>query len=87
MLHTYEQVFVVPCGLPPLRSHNHAIPLVHGSNPIKVKSYWYPFSQKQQIEKMIQEMLQEGIIVPSNSIFFISNYIGEKERRHVEILQ
>ena len=69
LLHTYQQVFAVPCGLPPPRSQNHSIPLVHGSNPIKVKPYRYPFSQKQQIEKMVQEMLHEGIIVPNNSPF------------------
>nr|KYP49955.1 hypothetical protein KK1_028266 [Cajanus cajan] len=50
LLHTYHQVFDLPCGLPSPRSHNHVIPLVHGSNPIKVKPYSYPFSQKQQIE-------------------------------------
>ena len=62
-------MFDVPSALPPPRSHNHAIPLIQGANPVKVKSYRYPFSQKQQIEKMVQDMLQEGIIVPSNSPF------------------
>jgi len=69
LLHTYQQVFDVPSALPPPRSHNHAIPLIHGANLVKVKSYRYPFSQKLQIEKMVQDMLQEGIIVPSNSPF------------------
>nr|KYP41284.1 Transposon Ty3-G Gag-Pol polyprotein [Cajanus cajan] len=36
---------------------------------LPLKPYRYPFSQKQQIEKMVHEMLQEGIIVPSNSPF------------------
>ena len=62
-------MFDVPSALPPPRSHNHVIPLIHGANPVKVKSYRHPFSQKQQIEKMVQDMLQEGIIVPSNSPF------------------
>jgi len=69
LLHTYQQVFDVPSALPPHRSHNLAIPLIHGVNPVKVKPYRYPFSQKQQIEEMVQDILEEGSIVPSNSPF------------------
>ena len=61
LLHTYSEIFDKPKGLPPPRSHTHAIPLLQGSNPVKVRPYRYPFSQKQQIETMIQEMLQTGI--------------------------
>jgi len=50
LLQTYQDVFSVPSGLPPTRSHNHSIPLLHGADPIKVKPYRYPLSQKQQIE-------------------------------------
>jgi len=69
LLHTYRQVFDVPIGLPPPRMHDHSIPLLEGSNPVKVKPYRYPHSQKAQIELMIQEMLNEGLIQPSTSPF------------------
>jgi len=69
LLHTYQQVFAVPKGLPPHRSQNHAIPLMNGTGPVKVRPYRYPHSQKLQIEKMIQDMLEEGLIVPSTSPF------------------
>jgi len=69
LLYTYRAVFDTPMGLPPQRKQNHAIPLKEGSNPVKVKPYRYPHSQKEQIEKMVIEMLDQGIIQPSNSPF------------------
>ncbi|PNX72875.1 retrotransposon-related protein [Trifolium pratense] len=70
LLHTYAQVFTVPTSLPPQRTQDHPIPLLQPwSGPIKVKPYRYPHTQKEQIEKMVQEMLDQGIIQPSNSPF------------------
>jgi len=65
LLQTYKQVFDVSIGLPPPRLHDLSIPLLEGSHPVKVKLNQYPHSQKAQIEKMIQEMLNEGPIQPS----------------------
>ncbi|MCH93845.1 hypothetical protein A2U01_0014798, partial [Trifolium medium] len=45
------------------------VTLSEGSSPVKVKPYRYPHSQKEQIEIMIQEMLQQGIIHNSTSPF------------------
>ncbi|WVZ08097.1 hypothetical protein V8G54_021443 [Vigna mungo] len=69
LLNNYKVVFSVPSGLPPSRSQNHFIPLLQGSEPVKVRPYRYPHSQKQQIEIMVQHMLKEGLIVPSTSPF------------------
>jgi len=69
LLHTYKDVFEVSRGLPPNRSHDHNIPLLPNAKPVKVKPYRYPHSQKEQIEKMVTEMLMEGLITPSNSPF------------------
>ncbi|XP_050915075.1 uncharacterized protein LOC127130039 [Lathyrus oleraceus] len=69
LLLKYSMVFNPPTGLPPKRTQDHAIPLVKGSNPVKVKPYRYAHSQKSQIEKMVMEMLQQGIIQPSSSPF------------------
>jgi len=69
LMHTYHDVFVVPMGLPPSRSNDHCIPLIKGVDSVKVRPYRYPHSQKEEIEKMVSEMLQEGIIVPGTSPF------------------
>ncbi|GAU45358.1 hypothetical protein TSUD_239070 [Trifolium subterraneum] len=69
LLHTYRKVFQTPSGLPPPREHNHEIHLKEGTKPVKVKPYRYPHSQKEEIEKMVHDMLQQGIIKPSNSPF------------------
>ena len=62
LLHTYNSVFGKLVGLPPSRSHNHAIPLIDGASPVKSRPYRQPHSQKEIFEKMVQEMLEEGII-------------------------
>lgn len=67
LLQKYQGVFAKPKGLPPDRPQNHSIPLLEGSNPIKVKPYMYPHNQKDQINKMVSEMLADGIIHPSTS--------------------
>ncbi|WVZ01635.1 hypothetical protein V8G54_027704 [Vigna mungo] len=69
LLHTYASVFDTPHHLPPQRSHDHAIPLLAGSNPVKVKPYRYPHSQKKEIERPVEGMLKEGIIQHSKSPF------------------
>ncbi|XP_017431896.1 uncharacterized protein LOC108339268 [Vigna angularis] len=69
LLHNYSIVFSQPCGLPPPRSHDHSIPLLEGSNPVKVKPYRYPHNQKEEIENLVEGMLKEGILQPSNSPF------------------
>lgn len=69
LLNKFKDVFHKPTGLPPPRLQNHNIPLREGKGPVKVRPYRYPQSQKEQIELMIQEMLAEGIIQPSNSPF------------------
>ena len=43
--------------------------MLEGSKPIKVKPYRYLHSQNDEIEKLVQGMLEEGIIQPSKSLF------------------
>ena len=52
-------------GLPPIGDFDHAIHLILGSVPPNIIPYWYPYSQKSEIECMVVEMLEVGIIRPS----------------------
>jgi len=69
LLHTYATIFEVPLRLPQKRIHDHCIPLVVGAQPVKARPYRYPHFQKEQIEVMMQQILEEGIIQPSKSHF------------------
>jgi hypothetical protein len=68
LLSKHQMVFSTPQGLPPSCDvHNHSIPLVPRSLPPNICPYHHPFSQKSEIEKMVQELLTAGIIRPSTS--------------------
>ncbi|KAI5441763.1 hypothetical protein KIW84_010996 [Lathyrus oleraceus] len=60
LLSQFDDIFAEPQGLPLERLQDHAIPLIEGSNPVKVRPYRYPHSQKAQIEKMVLDMLNQG---------------------------
>jgi len=65
----YEQVFQWPGELPPKRGKEHAIILKEGTEAVNVRPYRYPHYQKNEIEKLVREMLEAKIIRPSNSPF------------------
>jgi len=68
LLYKHQMVFSTPQGLPPSRSvHDHSIPLVHRILPPNIRPYRQPFSQKNEIDKMVQELLNAGVIHPSTS--------------------
>ena len=62
-------IFDIPKGLPPKRDHEHAIQLVPGSQPPNIRPYRYPHIQKSEIEKIVEEMLEAGIIRHSQSAY------------------
>jgi hypothetical protein len=64
----HQMVFSTPQGLPPSHGvHDHSIPLVLGSIPLNIHLYRHPFSQKNEIDKMVQELLNASVICPSMS--------------------
>jgi hypothetical protein len=69
VLLTHKQCFEPPKGLPPHREFDHKITLMPGVQPINVKPYRYSPQQKDEIEKQIKDMLQQGIIQTSQSPF------------------
>ncbi|XP_027071813.1 uncharacterized protein [Coffea arabica] len=69
LLGRFEGVFAEPQGMPPIRSHDHSIPLKEGAAPFQIRPYRCLYVQKSEIERLVKEMLQMGIIQPSNSLF------------------
>ncbi|XP_042049929.1 uncharacterized protein LOC121795456 [Salvia splendens] len=69
VLLAHAPVFSPPQGLPPRRLFDHRVFLKTGTSPVHVRPYRYPHFQKCEIEKMVQEMLDQGLIRPSRSPF------------------
>ncbi|KAL2248441.1 UNVERIFIED_CONTAM: Retrovirus-related Pol polyprotein from transposon 17.6 [Sesamum indicum] len=58
-----------PRSLPLERSIEHCIELLPNAIPKKQHPYRYAYGQKTEIEKLVKEMLENGIIRPSQSSF------------------
>ena len=69
LLTHFDHLFQEPSQLPPHRTHDHRIPLKEGINAVNVRPYKHSFLQKDIVEKMTQELLNSGLIQPSNNSF------------------
>jgi hypothetical protein len=78
ILQEYEDVFQEPKGLPPAWSHDHSITLQPGAQPVSVQPYKYPYYQKEEIEKIVKELLESGVIRHSHSPFSSSVLLVRK---------
>nr|KYP46388.1 hypothetical protein KK1_032037 [Cajanus cajan] len=91
LLHTYKDVFAVTTGLPTRRSQDHSIPLKSGTTPVKVRPYRYPHRQKQQIEFMVQNMMNEvfsGLLRKFVLVFFDDILVyGTSRSTHLQHLE
>lgn len=78
LLH-YHTLFQEPTQLPPSRSITHRIHLLPNSNPVNVRPYHYPYSQKNELERQVIAMLQSDMIRPSHSPFSSSVLLVKKK--------
>jgi hypothetical protein len=69
ILSQFAPVFETPTGLPPRRQCDHHIPLVPSARPISMRPYRVNPELKTELERQVQELLEQGVIVPSNSPF------------------
>ncbi|GJZ85087.1 retrotransposon-related protein [Tanacetum coccineum] len=69
LLVRYESLFQIPTRLPPSRVIDHRNHLLPSTKPVNVGPYRYPHYQKGEMEKLVQEMLNQGIIRFSQSPF------------------
>lgn len=67
LLALFPKVTQPPTGLPPARTHDHRIVLQEGVHPVSVRPYRYNQLQKDEMEKLVDEMLAAGIIQTSTS--------------------
>ena len=65
ILEEYNEVFQDPSGLPPSRRQDHSIELKNGAEIPSIRPYRYPHYQKNEIEKLVDDMLKLGIIRPN----------------------
>lgn len=61
LLKRYERVFNSRGELPPVRTHDHSIELQSGIGPVNVRPYRYPQFQKDEIERLVQDMLWQEL--------------------------
>ena len=73
------QVFRAPIDLPPTRDVDHAIELVLGAQPVHQHLYQYLYAQKIEIEMLVKDLLQAGIIQFSNSPFASPALLVQKD--------
>ncbi|GKB88069.1 reverse transcriptase [Tanacetum coccineum] len=65
----FDYVVGIPKELPPKRFHDHMIPLIKGTSPMKIRPYRHPLVQKDAIEAMVKEILEARVIKPSQCTF------------------
>ncbi|KAJ0909644.1 putative nucleotidyltransferase, Ribonuclease H [Helianthus annuus] len=70
LLTEFNDVFQDLKSLPPTRGqYDHRIPLKQGTDGVNLRPYRYPVVQKDVIEKMTNELLEQGVIRTSTSSF------------------
>jgi len=75
----FSDLFADPTGLPPKRQLDYRIHLLPDTAPVAVRPYHYPQLLKDEIECQCQEMLQQGIIRPSTSVFSSPVLVRKKD--------
>ena len=63
----FYQVFQEPSQLPPTRDIDHAITMVPNAPVVNKRPYRYSYDQKNEVERLVKELMAAGIIQHSKS--------------------
>lgn len=67
---SYADLFLEPTSLPPHRpGFDHRIPLKEGTKPFNLRCYRYSAIQKNIVDKLVAELLEQGVIKHITSPF------------------
>lgn len=69
LIEAFPAIIRETAGLLARRRTDHRIPILPGTNPVSVQPYRYNHLQKDEIEKLVVEMLSYGVIQPNTSPF------------------
>ena len=64
----FHQVFQEPRQLPPTRDIDHAITMVPIALVVNKRPYRYSYDQKNEVERLVKELMAAGIIQHSKSL-------------------
>lgn len=79
LLHTHELLFQKLVEPPLQREFDHHIPIIPGVKPVNIKPYRYDLTQKDEIERQVKEMLMNGVIQPSTSLYALPVLLVKKK--------
>ncbi|GKB06574.1 glycoside hydrolase, catalytic domain-containing protein [Tanacetum coccineum] len=69
VIDVHAEVFAVPNKLPPMRTQDHRILLMPGTQPENIRPYRHPPVQKGVIEAIVKKLLDSGVIKHNQSSF------------------
>ena len=69
LLAEFSNIFDEPRNLPLTCRHAHCIMILPGKSSANAQPYQYPHLQKDEIERIIKEMLETGVIRPSCNLY------------------
>ena len=79
LLAEFSDIFDEPHNLSLTRRHDHCITILPGKSPANAQPYQYSHLQKDEIERIVNEMLKTGVIQPSCSPYSSPVLVIRKE--------
>ncbi|OIT35434.1 putative mitochondrial protein, partial [Nicotiana attenuata] len=74
LLIEFSGVFAEPKSLPPQRSHDHFTPLKSDTAPVSIRPYRYNHFEKNELEKQVTDMLNNGVATDPAKIEVMLNW-------------